>query len=131
MPGTWADALKNRLPLLAAALWWGSGICLGFIAVPLVFRHAGDVALAARITPQLFAAQSWLALGCGLLLLVMRPRRMQRQDRIRIGLVAHTKNSGESLEKILTFNKLANMKIFKLVLLLYCFTGLAQPKYFS
>ena len=59
-----ASALSARLPLMAAALWWSSGICLGFVAVPLVFQHAGSVALAARITPHLFAAQTWLALGC-------------------------------------------------------------------
>ena len=42
-----ASALSARLPLMAAALWWSSGICLGFVAVPLVFQHAGSVALAA------------------------------------------------------------------------------------
>ena len=44
--------------------------------------------------------------------------------------LTYTKNFWESLEEILTFNKLANMKIIQLVLLLCSFTGLAQPKYF-
>lgn len=81
-----ASALSARLPLMAAALWWSSGICLGFVAVPLVFQHAGSVALAARITPHLFAAQTWLALGCGAVLLLTRPREPQRQDTALISL---------------------------------------------
>ena len=31
---------KARLPLLAAALWWGSLTAIGFLAVPLLFAHA-------------------------------------------------------------------------------------------
>ena len=30
---------KARLPLLAAALWWGSLTAIGFVAVPLLFSY--------------------------------------------------------------------------------------------
>lgn len=61
--------MKHRLPLLAAALWWGSGAALGFIAVPLLFRHLPSPALAGQVAAKLFTAQAWIAIGCGCALL--------------------------------------------------------------
>lgn len=61
---------KARLPLLTAALWWGSLSAVGFWVVPLLFAHAATPAVAGQLAAKLFAAQTWVGLGCGLLLLV-------------------------------------------------------------
>ncbi|MGV2528349.1 UNVERIFIED_CONTAM: DUF4149 domain-containing protein, partial [Bacillus thuringiensis] len=29
--------MRERLPVLAAALWWGSLTAMGFVAVPMLF----------------------------------------------------------------------------------------------
>jgi len=58
-----------------AALWWGSLSAVGFWVVPLLFAHLPTPALAGAAAAKLFAAQTWVALGCGgVLLLVSRPR---------------------------------------------------------
>ena len=59
----------TRLPVLAAALWWGSLTAIGFMAVPLLFANASSPALAGNLAAKLFTAQTWPSLGCGLLLL--------------------------------------------------------------
>jgi hypothetical protein len=61
--------LPSGLALLAAALWWGSLTVTGFITVPLLFTHLPSPALAGNMAAKLFAAQTWIALGCGLLLM--------------------------------------------------------------
>jgi hypothetical protein len=61
---------KARLPLLAAALWWGSLTAIGFLAVPLLFTHASSPAVAGQLAARLFAGQTWLSLGCGILVLM-------------------------------------------------------------
>jgi hypothetical protein len=61
----------DRLPVFAAALWWGSLTAVGLIVVPLLFRHLPTPALAGAVAAKLFTAQSWIALGCGLLLIVI------------------------------------------------------------
>ena len=63
------NALKARLPLLAAALWCGSLTAIGFMAVPLLFAHAPSPALAGQLAAKLFTGQTYLSLGCGLVLL--------------------------------------------------------------
>ena len=64
-----------RLGLLAAALWWGSLTAGGAWVVPLLFAHLPTPALAGGMAARLFSAQTWVALGCGLvLLMVSRPR---------------------------------------------------------
>ncbi len=64
-----------RLGLLAAALWWGSLTAVGAWVVPLLFAHLPTPALAGGMAARLFSAQTWVALGCGLvLLMVSRPR---------------------------------------------------------
>ncbi|MBA2674531.1 DUF4149 domain-containing protein [Ramlibacter sp.] len=60
---------KARLPLLAAALWWGSLTAIGFMAVPLLFANLPTPALAGGMAAKLFSAQTWLSLGCGVVLL--------------------------------------------------------------
>jgi hypothetical protein len=61
---------KARLPVLAAALWWGSLSAIGFLAVPLLFAHLPTPALAGQVAAKLFAAQAWVSLACGLVILV-------------------------------------------------------------
>ena len=60
---------KARLTLLAAALWWGSLSVIGFIVVPLLFRNSPSTALAGQLAARMFAAQTWLSLVCGIVIL--------------------------------------------------------------
>jgi hypothetical protein len=67
--------MQQRLPVLVAALWWGSLGAIGFMAVPLLFAHLPSPALAGNMAARLFAAQTWLSVACCLgLLLLSRPR---------------------------------------------------------
>ncbi len=61
--------MKDRFALLLAALWWGSLTTIGLLVVPMLFARLGSAALAGNFAGQLFAAQTWVALGCGLGLL--------------------------------------------------------------
>ena len=61
---------RQRLAVLAAALWWGGLTALGFIAVPLLFASLPTPALAGQAAAKLFTASSWLAIGCGVFLLL-------------------------------------------------------------
>jgi hypothetical protein len=61
--------MRDRIALLAAALWWGSLTTIGFLVVPMLFAKLGNPGVAGNFAGQLFAAQSWVALGCGLALL--------------------------------------------------------------
>jgi hypothetical protein len=66
---------KARLPLMAAALWWGSLGAIGFMAVPLLFANLPTPAMAGGMAARLFAAQTWLSLACGVVMLYAgRPR---------------------------------------------------------
>ncbi|MGV3569247.1 MAG: DUF4149 domain-containing protein [Ramlibacter sp.] len=70
--------MRARLPILAAALWWGSLTALFWI-VPLLFMHLPSPALAGGAAARLFSAQTWATLACcGLLLLSSRPRDADR-----------------------------------------------------
>jgi len=62
--------LRQRLPVFAAALWWGSLSAIGFLAVPLLFTHLPTPALAGQTAARLFSAQAWVSVACGLVLLV-------------------------------------------------------------
>ncbi len=61
---------KARVPVLAAALWWGSLTTLGFLVVPLLFKYLPSPAMAGQTAAQLFTAQTWLSLACGMLLMM-------------------------------------------------------------
>ena len=66
---------RRRIPVFAAALWWGSLCTLGFIVVPLLFVHLPTPALAGQTAARLFTAQTWVSLACGVLVLLgSRPR---------------------------------------------------------
>ncbi len=68
--------MKARLALLLAAFWWGSLTTIGFLVVPMLFAKLGNPAVAGNFAGRLFEAQSWIAVGCGLLLLVHFRSRM-------------------------------------------------------
>ena len=68
--------MSIRLPVLVAALWWGSLTTLGALVVPLLFAYLPTPAMAGNTAARLFAAQTWVSVVCGLLLLVIsRPKR--------------------------------------------------------
>ena len=70
--------MLERLPVYAAALWWGSLSVIGFMAVPLLFANLPSKALAGHAAAHLFAAQTWVSLACGLvLLLIYKQKRVQ------------------------------------------------------
>lgn len=61
---------KARVPVLAAALWWGSLTAIGFVAVPLLFAHLATPAMAGQMAAKLFTAQTWLSIASGLIVLI-------------------------------------------------------------
>jgi hypothetical protein len=63
--------MRQRLPFLLLALWWGSLCAVGFWVVPLLFMHLPTPALAGGMAAKLFSAQTWVALLCGLMLLML------------------------------------------------------------
>jgi hypothetical protein len=68
--------VKERLAMVIAALWWGSLTTLGFLVVPMLFAHLPTPAQAGGMAARLFAAQTGLSVGCGLLLLmIFGPKR--------------------------------------------------------
>jgi hypothetical protein len=62
---------KARLPVLAAALWWGSLTAVGFLVVPLLFANLASPAQAGQMAAKLFSAQTWVGVCCGLMLLMV------------------------------------------------------------
>ena len=73
-------AFRLRLPLWAAALWWGSLTTIGFLVVPLLFVHLPSPALAGGMAARLFTAQTWVTVVCTVfLLLASRPRDAQEE----------------------------------------------------
>ena len=62
---------RQRIGLLAAALWWGSLTALGVVVVPMLFLHLASPALAGAMAAKLFGAQTWIGCGCALLMLVV------------------------------------------------------------
>lgn len=61
--------MKDRLPLFAAALWWGSLTAVGCWVVPMLFTNLPTPAMAGNMAARLFSAQTWVAMGCGLAIL--------------------------------------------------------------
>jgi len=74
--------------VLAAALWWGSLTTMGFIVVPLLFASLPSPALAGQTAAKLFSAQTWVAVACGVLLMMSsRTRSAARMDWARGALL--------------------------------------------
>jgi hypothetical protein len=67
--------MYERLPVLAAALWWGSLSAIGFVAVPLLFAHLPTPAMAGNMAAKLFAAQTYISIAACACLLVLSKRK--------------------------------------------------------
>jgi hypothetical protein len=63
--------MRERLPVLLAALWWGSLTTLGFMVVPMLFAVLPTPAMAGGMAAKLFTAQTWLSMACTLILLML------------------------------------------------------------
>ena len=63
--------MRQRLPVLIAALWWGSLTTLGFMVVPMLFAVLPSPAMAGGMAAKLFTAQTWLSMACTLILLLV------------------------------------------------------------
>lgn len=66
--------MQQRLPLMLAALWWGSATAVGAWVVPQLFMYLGAPAVAGAMAARLFATQTWVALLCGLAMLILLRR---------------------------------------------------------
>lgn len=62
--------MKQRIAVMSAGLWWGSLTAIGFMAVPLLFMNLATPAMAGQMAAKLFTAQSWMSIGCALVLLL-------------------------------------------------------------
>lgn len=62
---------RLRFGVLLSALWWGSLTALGALVVPLLFQNMGSPQAAGAMAAKLFAAQTWLSIGCALVLLLL------------------------------------------------------------
>lgn len=67
--------MRERLPVLAAALWWGSLSAIGFVAVPMLFAHLPSPAMAGNMAARLFEAQTYISMACCAGLLVLSKRK--------------------------------------------------------
>ena len=66
--------MRDFLPRTAvwvAALWWGSLTTVARYVVPMLFAHLPSPAMAGNMAAKLFTAQTWVALVCGLFLLMV------------------------------------------------------------
>jgi hypothetical protein len=83
--------MKDRVALMLAAFWWGSMTTVGFLVVPMLFARLGNPAVAGSFAAQLFATQTWIALGCGVILLMyfrsLSDDRIERPARNAVFLV--------------------------------------------
>ena len=62
---------RQRIGLMAAALWWGSLTALGFVVVPMLFMYLGSPAAAGAMAAKLFGAQTWISSVCAMLMLIV------------------------------------------------------------
>lgn len=65
----------ERLPVLAAALWWGSLSAMGFLAVPLLFAHLPTQVLAGQTATHLLQAQTYVSMACCVVLFLVSKRK--------------------------------------------------------
>ena len=74
-------SLRQRAPVFAAALWWGSLSVTGFVVVPLLFMNLATPLIAGGMAAKLFTAQTYVALVSGLLL-ILSARGREGQPRM-------------------------------------------------
>ncbi len=67
--------MRERLPMFAAALWWGSLSTVGFVVVPLLFAHLPTPAMAGNMAARLFEAQTYISIAACACLLVLSKRK--------------------------------------------------------
>ena len=67
--------MYDRLPIFAAALWWGSLSAIGFVAVPMLFAHLPTPAMAGTMAAKLFGAQTYISIAACVCLLVVSKRK--------------------------------------------------------
>lgn len=67
--------MRERLPVLVAALWWGSLSTMGFVAVPLTFARVPQVMVAGYMAAGLFEMEAYISIACCALLLVLSKRK--------------------------------------------------------
>ena len=73
-------AFQARAAVFLSALWWGSLSGLGFVVVPLLFKHLGTPAEAGAMAAKLFSAQTWVSVACSMLLLLLLNRKDTEQS---------------------------------------------------
>ncbi|MDO8456890.1 MAG: DUF4149 domain-containing protein [Burkholderiaceae bacterium] len=79
--------LTLKLRVFVAALWWGSLTTLGFFVVPMLFSNLATPAMAGNMAAKLFAAQTWVSVGCAMLLLLLL--RFGKQSKIAVAGVSY------------------------------------------
>ena len=67
--------MASRLPVFAAALWWGSLSAIGFMVVPMLFAYLPTPAMAGQMAARLFGAQTYISIACCACLLVLSKRK--------------------------------------------------------
>ena len=72
--------MPSRLSLFVTAAWWASISVLGFWVVPMLFASLPTPAEAGRLAARLFAQQGWIALVCGIAVLLLNRRRAALRD---------------------------------------------------
>jgi Domain of unknown function (DUF4149) len=79
------NKIISKLAIFAAAVWWGSLTTLGFFVVPMLFQYLPTKALAGNMAARLFEVQTWISVGCGLvLLLILRSQRANNDENMPI-----------------------------------------------
>lgn len=68
-------ALQWRLPVLLAALWWGSLTAIGAVVVPVLLGHMASPVQATAAIAAVLAGQTWISIACCALLLVFSKRK--------------------------------------------------------
>ncbi len=70
--------MARALPVWLAAAWLMSLSTIGFVVVPLLFVHLPVPAMARAMAAQLFTAQTYLSIACGIgLLLAVRSQHCE------------------------------------------------------
>ena len=68
---------QHLISTIVAAIWLGSMSVIGFMAVPLLFKHLPSTAVAGNMAGQLFLAQGWVSIISIVVLLVIFRARLR------------------------------------------------------
>ena len=82
------NKISHALALLAVTLWVGGIGAIGYLAVPVLFQTLPDKQLAGMLAGKMFSVTAYLAIICGLYLLVyywvVQGRQAMRQKIFRV-----------------------------------------------